>query len=423
MAVVSSKLSVYSKEKSSVFILTLVWPIVGLILSLSNWRKPWAKNIFWLFCTFMGAIFIYSPYGSMLGEGADGGRYVLDLYSFVRNNTSLSDIFGDFLKTQTTMDLYKPLVTLFVSKVFANGHFLFFVYASIFGFFYSRNIWYVLERLPQQFDRRYYLIIAILFLLCPIWYINGVRMYTAVHVFIYGLLPCLVENNKSKLIWVALAPMFHFSFFYVSIIALVFCFLPLKWKSENSSIFFVLYILYIISLLMQSLDVQVLAGYLHAYSPEVYEERIDIYTSDTSIERMNAVTNVNWYVSLSGQIVQWTTSLFMILLYPAVVNKYTKYHFIRGFFMWCLIFGIISNIMASVPSGGRFLTIAYMFIVSLCLFVVTDTKVNILYIVPIVFYIRIGFDYVGYPLIIGNFFTLPFFEGDVPLIEFIKGLI
>ena len=68
-----------SKAGAAVLIFTFFFPFFGLLLSLYYWRKSWAKNVFWLACMFMGAIQVYCPEGAVLGAGADGGRYVLEL--------------------------------------------------------------------------------------------------------------------------------------------------------------------------------------------------------------------------------------------------------------------------------------------------------------------------------------------------------
>ena len=76
-------------NKSSAFILALLYPFAGLIQTLSNWRSSWAKNTFWLICVYLGSVFIFLPEGVALGEGTDSARYQLDLINFYGDNSSL----------------------------------------------------------------------------------------------------------------------------------------------------------------------------------------------------------------------------------------------------------------------------------------------------------------------------------------------
>ena len=136
-----------NKNNTAVFILTIVFPFAGLIYSLSHWRESWAKNVFWLVCVYLGAIFIYWPEGTIWGEGADGSRYALDLMRYHSSGITLSGVFASYaLNGGGQIDFYQPLLTFIVSRFTDNGHVLFAVFAFVFGFFYSRNIWFVLER-------------------------------------------------------------------------------------------------------------------------------------------------------------------------------------------------------------------------------------------------------------------------------------
>ena len=173
----------YNSERNLAFVVTLLFPFWGVIYSLYHWRASWAKNTFWLACIYMGMVQIFHPEGTILGDGADGGRYVLDLISMHVNVHSFTDVAKVFYDG-STLDVYQKTLTFIVSRFTDNGHVLFFFFAVVFGFFYSRNIWYVLDKLPEKFNKYLWVLILFYFLVCPIWLINGVRMWTATHVFV-----------------------------------------------------------------------------------------------------------------------------------------------------------------------------------------------------------------------------------------------
>ena len=123
-----------NKSLGDKVLLPLIYPFGALILSLKNWRQPWAMNMFWVVCMYLGAIQIFCPEGTILGTGTDGGRYVLSLQEMYQ--CSSIDIAFNKMFTDWTIDIYQPLLTILLSIFTDNGHVLFFCFAAVFGFFY-----------------------------------------------------------------------------------------------------------------------------------------------------------------------------------------------------------------------------------------------------------------------------------------------
>ena len=114
-------------------LLPILWPFAGLISSLKNWRQPWAMNVFWMVCIYLGAIQIFCPAGHVLGDGADGGRYALKLIEMHSSHRGLLEqIAYNFMETNA-MDYYQIIVTWIVSLVTDNAHVLFACFAAVFG--------------------------------------------------------------------------------------------------------------------------------------------------------------------------------------------------------------------------------------------------------------------------------------------------
>ena len=86
-------------------LLAILWPFAGLITSLKHWRQPWAMNMFWVVCMYLGAIQIYHPEGTVLGDGADSGRYVLQLMDMYNNVHSFSDV-SKYFYEGGTIDIF-----------------------------------------------------------------------------------------------------------------------------------------------------------------------------------------------------------------------------------------------------------------------------------------------------------------------------
>ena len=423
------------KNSTTALILTLVFPFGGLIYTLNHWREKWAKNSFWLACIYLGAVLIYWPEGTILGQGADGGRYVLKLMEMYGSNITLSQILGQYLVDQHTMDLYQPLMTYFISRFTDNGHVLFAVFAFVFGFFYSRNIWYVLERLPEKKLGGLFILVTLYFLICPITQINGVRMWTALHVFVYGMMPYLLERDRSKLWWILLTPFIHFSYLYVALFAMAFFILPYRLKTSGGLMLYLALVFFIVTIFVNTFNLDAVGGMLAEYSSEAYENRIEGYISqDYADARADAASMRNWYVAASGNIIHWVYSLLLIALLPCIKRDFKNNTELICLYVFTLLMGGFANITALIPSGGRFQLLWQMFTVPLLLLIVMivsnnsyfRTMVNIalvLLLVPFFFQIRQLFDYFSITLVFGSFITVFFWENNVPLIDYIKRLL
>lgn len=424
-----------NSNKQLAFFLTLVFPFGGLIYTLIHWRESWAKNTFWLACIYMGAVLIYWPEGAMLGEGADGGRYVLYLMDMYGSNISLRDIVGKYQIDQQTMDLYQPLMTYLVSRFTNNGHVLFVAFAIVFGFFYSRNIWYVLEKLPNKKLGNLFVLVTLYFLISPITHINGVRMWTALHVFVYGMMPYLLERDRSKMWWVLLTPLIHFSYLYVTFFAIAFFLIPYKLKTRIGMLLFIAYVFFLITLFVNALNLDAVGGALAEYSPETYENRIEGYVNqDYADVRASAASLTNWYVAASGNIIHWVYSLLLMALLPCIKRNYKDNAALIRLYVFTLLLGGFANITALIPSGGRFQLLSQMFTVPLILLIAINIKKEDIFrkmlnmalvflLIPFVFQIRQLFDFFSITLIMGNFITVFFWEDNVPLIDYVKRLV
>lgn len=425
-----------AQKRTTEYVVTIFAPFVGLIYSLIHWRKKWAKNVFWLACVYLGAIFIYWPEGTVFGEGADGGRYAKELIEFHSGALSISSVLASYtFFGGGRLDLYQPLLTFVISRFTDNGHVLFAVFAFVFGFFYSRNIWYVLDRLPNRKLGWLGILVALYFLICPITQINGVRMWTGLHVFVYAMLPFLVEQDRSKLRWLILVPFIHFSYLYVTIFAAFYALFLHKIATRSRAFQNISLVLFIASFAINSLNMDSVNSMLTEYSPESYEERIDLYVNQGAVDRKaDASALSNWYIVASGTIQKWSYAVLLISLLPCMRKHFKENRGYINLWVFALLLSGMANILAMIPSGGRFQFLSSMFAVAIILLAAANLPkangyVNIVNIVlfplliPLVVEFRKLFDFFGVTVILGNFLTAFIIESNVPIIDFIKGLI
>ena len=413
-------------------VVAFFFPFIGLFYTLYHWRAKWAKNVFWLLCVYMGAVHVYWPEGAILGMGSDGERYFLMLISWHQLNYSFKTIFQNYLVDQNTMDLYQQLITCTVSKFTDNGHVLFSIFAFVFGFFYSRNIWYILEKMPKVIPKKYFILITLYFLVSPIYHINGVRMWTALHVYVYALMPFLLENKKNKLWMLLFTPFIHFSYLYVMCLAAIYAFCPFKLKMKNNFFYLFALIFFIVTLFITSINLNVVSELLTEYSPDAYSTRIGSYANQNILERnIQRQSLNNWYVAGSFNIKYWCYSILIITIiyFSSIEIKYRYRHLC----LFILLLGGISNLMSLIPSGARFIYLTQMFIIPFILLVSFQIDnylfkkiINIMLlmlVIPFVVDIRRLFDMYSITLLFGNFITVSFWENNVPLITYVKMMV
>lgn len=346
--------------------LVFFWPFAGLIYSLYHWKEKWAKNAFWFFCVYLGAIHIYWPEGTTLGVGADAGRYYLRMLNLRNTGATIQTIFSSYLKEYNVMDLYFPLISLLVGKVTDNGHVFFAVLAFVFGYFYSRNIWYVLERLPEKSMGLIAMFVCMFFMICPVSQINAVRMMTGLHVYVYALLPYLYERNTKRVWLVALVPFIHFSFLYVTVIALAYILLPYLVKINSKTFRISVITIFIISMTFTALDFGRTAELLLRYSPVEYSRRISGYVNQNTAEsRASKVVLTNWYVKVAPRTLLWTGNLLLLGVFFVLMKKRQKHENLWHFLMFTMILRSFANAARLVPSGGRFQVVSNMFLFAL----------------------------------------------------------
>ena len=405
------------------YIFALLFPFWAMIASIKYFKSPSAKNLFWYGCTFMGYVFIFNPIG---GSGADCTRIAANLIEMHNNPVNFETVSGYFYNEENSLDIYQTLVTFLLSFFTGNSHYLFLIFAIIFGYFYSRNIWMTLNYSKTDNHLWYIWIAIIMFLLiCPIWEINGGRMWVALQVFMYGLFSFYLKNDKKKIIWCFLSVLFHFSFLFPLTIFILFQFLPKK----NLTLYFVFYF---VAITFTEINIQSFKDTLIEVLPTQLSSKADSYMNEDSVQ---AVNERNASYSLYLKIASKMSRYFMLILIAFFWINLKKIFLIqthRKLLCLFLFFAAIFEVLTVIPSMGRFLVITNLIFYSLLLLLLVDdtisngalqttTKyISFLLILPILLSIRIGFEYYGVSLIYSNFIGSFYFEDRQPMIDLVK---
>jgi hypothetical protein len=409
-------------------VLWLLNPLLSLYYSLRYIRDPKVFPALLLFSFFFGLTFVV-PEDK---EGAaDSARYAVELKELHHQPMSFQDIVDYLYNSESgKLDIYQPIVTWLLSYFTDNPQWLFALFASVFGWFWFRNIRLIIQQLPVHTDWILVLFLLLFAMINPIWEINGVRMWTAAQIFVYGLLLIFLTENKKGYAYCVAALFVHFSFALPLGILLAYRFLP-----KHINLFFGAYVL---SLFVRELNVELIQQYFELL-PDFLQTRKG-YVSDASMEQFQEMQTtgggLSWHVLLAERVQRYLFLLLSLLLYAGIKLRPSEQTlFVSRIFNFALFLSAFANAAANLPSGGRFLIIAQsVMLVSFLLFYgwlgrQSFWQRNILkastpfLVFLLLFKLRTGFDFISITTIIGNPLIAMLVTDNVPLIEFIKSLL
>jgi hypothetical protein len=324
----------------------------------------------WLFTIFYGTVFSIGSENS----NSDINRYVEEIDFLHLMSYDFNGILQYFYLSGE-FDVLRTFLAFIVSYFTGNGYYLIIVFGAIYGYFYSRNMWYVLNRLEgktKSFTRN---LIFCLFLVIPIWFMNGFRFWTAAHVFVFGLLPYLLEGKKKQLIWCFMTPfLFHYSFLILLIPLSIYLLLGNRIKSY--------FILFILTCFVSNIDIIQFNNLLSNFAPEILLERSVNYRGEEKVAEFRTSEFDDkrvWYARYYTKILSYVLWFFIISIYLFFKRKFIKYdvnkHLIRllGF---VFLFFCFANLMSTFPSGGRFMHLANLLAIVFVLLIMQNYTID-----------------------------------------------
>ena len=403
------------------FFYFFIFPFYGLVQAIKNYKKLWAKDMVWLFVIFYG-------YTMFRPEVMDSSRYVTKLKFLYENPLTWANFLSSFYSVEKestgNVDIYEPLVTNFVSLFTDSGNVLFAFYGITFGFFFSRNLWFVIDEFKNKKISNYIWVLFLAFT-CVIgfWELNGVRMWTAAHAFFYGVYTLFRKENKKGFYFIVLSGLIHYSFALPILVFAAFYIFRFPFK--------ILYFLFIGSFFVNSLDASTVATYLNSVLPAFLLPRVKSYTSEAYVEVLVELnSNINWYVLYLENIINYCITFLVSVIYFAKNKAYLKNKTFINFASFSLVLLIVGNVLSSLPSGGRYLLVAQLFAMAmLVLYFAEYYTYNLGRAVKVVtpfllFFIVISFrkslDTVSIMTVFTNPIIAALLDTPVPIIDLIK---
>ena len=323
----------------------LLQPFLTTWWALKNFRVPGTANIVWAFTAFLG--FTYAI--GIESQGSDIVRHVAGVERLYGVPMDIGSSI-DYFRQSGEVDVLNTFLRILISRITDSQLVLTGILGIIFGFFYSRNMWYILNRVEGRLSIIAGILITCLFLVTPIWEINGFRFHTAVHAFLFGLLPFLFEG-KRKSLWMCFATpfIFHYAFIGPAFVLGVYL---LAGNRLN-----IYYGFFILSILFSEFNIQAFNQLLEQYLPEAMLERSASYRAEERVEefRTGGEDPRNWYAIWYRRALHWPIMAFLIVIFWKGrgfmrANKY----WLRLFSFSLLFFGF-ANFLSTIPSGHRYL--------------------------------------------------------------------
>lgn len=411
------------RESLAYFVSFLLWPFGIMIAALKNWDKAWSKNIFWLFCIFFGFTFIIAKDGN-----DDASRHAATFVYYAHSNLSLKELWSSFYtESSNYIDVIQPLIVYLLSRITDNTSILFAVFGLIYGYFYSRNIWYILSKLDGKVTYIVLLFIVTYAFFWPIWNIGNFRMVLAVQIFIYGTMPYLLDGNIKKLIWTLTSVLVHFSL--ILPVGVLVTFILLKNR------LYIYFVFFVITAFINEIDLQWLQTFLLKFLPDIFDSKITGYANpDTAEDLRIFYQSYNWYVLSSRFVLKGVIYAFVLYIFFFGRKKMLEFPYLTSLFCFSLLLYGFANILNNMPSGHRYVTITNSFMFAcFILFINMHPKMRGLSLlktlsIPLLLFVCVielwsGMLFYGFMTLIGNPFVVVFDTNYTPLSAVIKQLI
>ncbi len=407
-------------DKFASFVVFIFWPLLGAIYSFRHYKFKSSANIIWLFTVFTGMTFGFS-------EGSDSTRYadnLVELHS--RTNYSFSE-FWEYLigESSGSIDIVQPVINFLVSRVTDNGYILFGFYGLIFGYFYSRNVWFLIDKVKGIIKIEALSFLILFAFLVPIWSINGFRFWTATHIFFFGL-SRYFNGEKKGLLFILAALLVHFTY-----IIGVFLFLIYLIFGNRLKFYFVIYIL---STFLSVLNVTAVGNFIENLPFAKVKDRTAGYINEEHAESyFEDISRANWYIKYRYDFMDILVAGSFYWIFFARRKLIMQNPMMLNFFCVGLVFMSFGNVVSAVPSMGRFYYIGYM-AVTVMLFLFFQLlkfkrrpdwyKFSSIFFVSVfcLVEIRMGLQNLTIATIIGNPFTMALFDRSITLLQFINGV-
>jgi hypothetical protein len=406
-------------DRYASYLIFFFWPLLGTVLSFKHYKFKNSRNVIWLFNIFVGTTFGFAL-------GTDSVAYRTDLENL---HAKTSYTFGEFWtyllgESSNSIDIVQPLLNFLVSRVTDSGYVLFGIYGLVFGYFYSRNIWFLIDKVKGKIRIEALAFLVLFGFLVPFWNINGFRYWTATHVFFYGLIGYF-EGDKKKLLVMLSALFIHYTYILAVGVFAVYFLLGNRLTLYMG--------VYIMSIFLSFVNLNVANEYLEKLNSEKVTKRASGYIDEDYAEGyFSSFENARWYIKYRYDFIKILVLGSFFWIFFARRKLIYQNKFMLKMFCIGLLFMAFANITSNIPSMLRFYYIGLMSVSTMLFLFFQLLKFKRRpdwYKVASVFFVftfcmvelRVGLSNLTLATALGNPFTSTLFDKTISLLEVIKG--
>ncbi|MFN4083087.1 MAG: hypothetical protein ACK4K9_05590 [Bacteroidia bacterium] len=346
----------------------LINPFFAFIFTLNSSNPKLISSMLFAWCIFFGFTFAISIESS----DSDIIRYIeqIDELKMLGIN-NLIDVYKWYF-SKGEVDFYS-ITLIYLTYLIGGGYnTLTFLFSILFSLFLAKNIKILIE-LAQIEEVFIKILIVTFFMLNPVWYINGVRFYTALHILVFSVLKYLYHNKSKYLLLMLLTPLIHFSFFFGSFIVG----LSLIFKNKPNIVFsFFLLSVFASELLTNEFISQVFSYFDFGVVSQRGSTYIDKEIREQYLEELGEV-KVNWYMKYLDKMIRYSLTIIAFSIYfflkkQIFNNSLTVKIFSISFFIYS-----IGNFLINHFVLGRFYTFGSMLLVAFFIFILKENNLRI----------------------------------------------
>lgn len=174
----------------------------------------------------------------------------------------------------------------------------------------------------------------------------------ALHICFFGLTRFLFIGEKKYLYIAASSILVHFSF--IVIIPIVLFYLV---AGNRINIYFGFFL---ISLFISQIDFAIVRSVV-GLLPDIFNANSDDYISEERAEVLNNASKKIWYAKYYGIWFQWAIVILLCRIFFSANRSIKDNGTLMKLFSYTFLMFGTANFLSMIPSGGRFLSLAYLF--------------------------------------------------------------
>ncbi|MFR6541232.1 MAG: EpsG family protein [Butyricimonas virosa] len=397
-----------NRNNSLYLLLATIFPISGFVYASTRPKILPYKSLLIIFFTFIGIVFLPTA-------GGDVFRYVEEFQMVAMKKITLMDYYNSRPEVQQ-IDYYTILMTWILSRFTSNPHIYLGILALVPTVFLAQNVSYISKKCSNSSRFRFFLFILVI---TPNIMFLTHRWWTALQIFLYGMLPYILDG-KSKRLWFCLLSIgVHFSFIFSSILLSIYAILPKK-------IILPYLIVFIITYFVSTLNFDFISDIVNQILPVNYADRSTMYLSKTEDFKQGwahvVVFNLHNILNL----------IFAMFIFFRLKIELKNNASLRKLLIIALMMASFAQLSNRTDWGWRYFDLSNFLFT--CLFTIiaanrqTYMKLKTLfkYSYPfflffLIVFIRFLFSIISpTSLLVGNYFTTWFFDEEISVLEYIK---